>query len=202
MMETFDPFEEKLQKSLQSDEMPSPDFSARVMAQVRQTPQEAAVSQKAMPKIKIWQSAACAALVIVAFPVLRLTTMRAGSAAPRMAAAADCAATEECAAPAECEPKCKEAPAAEAGGSVNGAVIDIFPTAQYDMSQSLNGEQTTVTVYDTALAQELRQWLSERGYVDDGGYVLSSEEVQALKEAFPEMQLPDGTVQLILEAEA
>ena len=52
------------------------------------------------------------------------------------------------------------------------------------------------------MAQELRQWLSERGYVDDGGYVLAAQEVQLLNEAFPELNLPACTIQLILEAEA
>lgn len=187
MKNEFDDFEQRLSDALQSDEMPSPEFTSRVMAQVRETPQEK--KSTSMPKVKIWQVAACAAVVLLAVPVFRLTTMRCGSAAP--AAAADCAA-EECA-PAE-------APAE--GGAVYGFSAAETQSAQNDkmeVNSAANVQQTVVTVSDPGLVKAAGAWLEEMGYADDGGYVLSAEEAVELNRAVPGLDLPVCTVQLILE---
>lgn len=187
MKNEFDAFEQRLSDALQGDEMPSPEFVSRVMAQVRETPQEK--STRPTPKFKVWQVAACAAVVLLAVPVIRLTTMRCGSAAP--AAAADCAA-EECA-PAE-------APA-------DGGMAYSFSTAengtmqedQMKVEPEANEQQSMVTVSDPVLVRETKAWLGEMGYADDGGYVLSAEEAVELNRAVPGLDLPVCTVQLILE---
>ena len=185
MKDEFDAFEQRLSNALQGDEMPQTDFMDKVMAQIRETPQESA--KKPTSKFKPWQIAACAAVVaVVAVPAIFMATMRAGSAAP--AAAADCCAPEESpmeggveafsySMTADAEPKAKE-------GAVNDAA---------------NVTQETVTISDPDVVEEALAWLEENGYVDDGGYLLSAEEAAELMKAVPRAELPLCTVQLILE---
>ena len=191
MAETFDAFEEKLHDALTGEEMPGEEFAQRVMAQVRLMPQEqSAPRDRKMPKMKLWQIAACAAVVVLAIPVIRLTTMRAGSAAP--AAAADCAATEE--------GYMEEEPAAEedmTDGLANG---EQKMKSGVSVNDTANMEQETVVLSDPALIEQVLAWLEEMGYANDGGYLLSAQEVAALNEAVPDLALPLCTVQLILEA--
>ena len=206
MIEAFDSFEEKLHRSLQGDGTPSPDFAERVMAQIRRTPQEKAIPGKRVsasktPKIKVWQIAACIALLVLAFPVVRLTAMRAGSAAPKMAGmeAAEGAAPGDCESPSE--------PAAAAYSyQYNSSYTEVKENTDAGEDSGLASQadqiQATLTVSDETLAEALRQWLDKHGYVDDGGYVLSAAEVQKLDKVFPELDLPVCTVQLILETEA
>ena len=185
MKNEFDAFEQRLSHALQGDEMPQADFVNKVMAQVRETPQEK--KTKSAPKFKTWQIAACAAVVaVVAVPLMFATTMRAGSAAP---AAADCCAAEES--------------SVEGGGAEAfsySMTADAEPkTKQEAVNDSVNVMQETVTISDPAVVKEALAWLEENGYVDDGGYLLSAEEVAVLMEAVPQADLPLCTVQLILE---
>ena len=189
MKNEFDAFEQRLSDALQGDEMPQADFVNKVMTRVRETPQKKA--KKVTPRFKTWQIAACAAVVaVVAVPVVFMTTMRVGSAAP--AAAADCAA------PAEGEPA-----AAEESFTMtaeNGMVDYGVTEDSMEAKSKANVNQETVTISDPDVAEAVRAWLEENGYVDDGGYLLSAEEAAQLMENVPQAELPLCTVQLILEA--
>ena len=195
MRNDFDVFETRLNRALEGKEEPAPDFAARVMAQVCQTPQEKS-GKTAMGK-KWWPlAAACAALVVIAIPFFRIATMKAGAAAPMMAA--DCA-TEECA-PAE---NCMEGMAVveesdicEEPASQRNDVAAAYSYSKGKEAQEDDGWETVVVSPD--LAVQVRAWLEENGYVDDGGYLLSARETEDLNEAVPELHLPDCTVQLIL----
>lgn len=185
MKNEFDAFEQRLSHALQGDEMPQADFVNKVMAQVRETPQEK--KTKSAPKFKTWQIAACAAVVaVVAVPVVFMTTMRCGSAAP---AAADCCAPEE--SPVE----------GSAEAFSYSVTADAEPKAKEEaVNDSANVTQETVTISDPDVVKEALAWLEENGYVDDGGYLLSAEEAAQLMKAVPRAELPLCTVQLILEA--
>ena len=83
-----DIFDELLLDALASDAVPSEDFTARLMEQVRRTPQEKPL--KKQPVIKILAALAACAVIAVAIP---LVTGGMGSSA-NQASSADCAAPE------------------------------------------------------------------------------------------------------------
>lgn len=83
-----DIFDELLRDALASDAAPSEDFTARLMEQVRRTPQEKPL--KKQPVIKILAALAACAVIAVAVP---LVTGGMGSSA-NQASSADCAAPE------------------------------------------------------------------------------------------------------------
>ena len=186
-------FEEKFRESLRSDEMPSADFTTRVMAQVAKTPQVKAGSSKRTWKV-VLTAAACFAVVAVAVPVVFFGTMRAGSAAPE--------AASDCAAPAAAEPACEEN-AAE-GGVVNSFSVTADNAAEEEAAGAVKDKAELaaeeVTVSDTALCRQAREILSEMGLESDSGtYVLTAEQTAALQEAMPELKLPAGDFILVLE---
>ena len=196
-MTQYDAFEQKLTNALQSDEQPSADFTARVMAQVAQTPQIKTGFSRRTWKI-VLTAAACLAVAAVAVPVLFFGTMRAGSAAP---------AASDCAAPAEAEGFAMEAQ--EDGAANDFAFMTEAPTVG---ASAENGEikqkndadsvedYEEVSVSDTALCQRAREILSEIGLESVSGYyVLTAEQGAALQDAMPELKLPEGAFALILE---
>ncbi len=192
-MTQFDAFEQRLTDSLHSDEMPSADFTARVMAQVAKTPQV-----KAAPSQRTWKialtAAACLVVVCVAIPVVFFGTMRAGSAAPETAF--------DCAAPAAMEPACEEN-AAE-GGVVNSFSVTADNAAEEETAGAVKNKDESaaeeVSVSDAALCRQAREVLSEMGLESDSGYyALTAEQGLALHEALPELKLPVGAFVLILE---
>lgn len=192
-MTQFDAFEQKLTDSLQSDEIPSADFTARVMAQVAKTPQVRAGSSKRTWKI-VLTAAACLAVVCVAVPVVFFGTMRAGSAAPETAS--------DCAAPAAMEPACEEN-AAE-GGVVNSFSVTADNAAEEEAAGAVKDKAALaaeeVSVSDEALCQKAREILSEMGLESDSGsYALTAEQGLALHGAMPELKLPAGAFILVLE---
>ena len=83
-----DIFDELLRDALASDAAPSEDFTARLMEQVRRTPQEKPLEKQ--PVVKILAALAACAVIAVAIP---LVTGGMGSSA-NQAASADCAAPE------------------------------------------------------------------------------------------------------------
>ena len=83
-----DIFDELLRDALASDAAPSEDFTARLMEQVRRTPQEKPLEKQ--PVIKILAALAACAVIAVAIP---LVTGGMGSSA-NQASSADCAAPE------------------------------------------------------------------------------------------------------------
>ena len=84
-----DVFDELLRDALASDAAPSEDFTARLMEQVRRTPQEKPLRQQ--PVIKLLAAVAACAVIAVAIP---LVTGGMGSSAADQAASADSAALE------------------------------------------------------------------------------------------------------------
>lgn len=86
-----DIFDELLRDALASDAAPSEDFTARLMEQVRRTPQEKPL--KKQPLIKILAALAACAVIAVAVPLVTGGMGGAGAAFDQ-AASADCAAPE------------------------------------------------------------------------------------------------------------
>lgn len=86
-----DIFDELLRDALASDAAPSEDFTARLMEQVRRTPQEKPL--KKQPVIKILAALAACAVIVVAIPLVTGSMGGAGAAFDQ-AASADCAAPE------------------------------------------------------------------------------------------------------------
>ena len=84
-----DVFDELLRDALASDAAPSEDFTARLMEQVRRTPQEKPLRKQ--PVIKLLAAVAACAVFAVAIP---LVTGGMGSSAADQAASADSAAPE------------------------------------------------------------------------------------------------------------
>ena len=83
-----DVFDELLRDALASDAAPSDDFTARLMEQVRRTPQEKPLRKQ--PVIKLLAAVAACAVIAVTIPLL----MPRGGAAFDQASSADCAAPE------------------------------------------------------------------------------------------------------------
>ena len=192
-MTRFDAFEQKLTDSLQSDEMPSADFAARVMAQAAKTPQVKA-GPSGRTRKTVLTAAACLAVVCVAVPLVFFGTTRAGSAAPETAS--------DCAAPAAMEPACEE-DAAECG-TVNGFSVTADSAAQENAAGAVKDKAELaaeeVSVSDAALCRQAREILSGMGLESDSGYyALTAGQAAALHEAIPELKLPVGAFMLILE---
>lgn len=100
-----DIFDELLRDALASDAAPSDDFTARLMEQVRRTPQEKPLEKQ--PVVKILAALAACAVIVVAIPLLM----------PRMgSSAADCA-----------EPEAAMNNADDRAGGDNQMVYSTFP---------------------------------------------------------------------------
>ena len=86
-----DIFDELLRDALASDAAPSDDFTARLMEQVRRTPQEKPLRKQ--PVVKLLAAVAACAVIAAAIPLAmpRMGSSAADNAAP--AASADCADT-------------------------------------------------------------------------------------------------------------
>ena len=199
--DTFDRFDDLLAQSLHGDEQPSPDFTARVMAQVRATPQR----KRRSPYLKIAAGlAACAAIVILAVPLL--------SPKGSMAPAADCAAPEET--------NCETAVCDDAGDTTvyeeeSESVPELSqapekrkdstpaePPANMMMTAPPREPDSDTAVFcpdDKALCDDAAVWLKEQGIEpeDDGLYHLTADTAADLAEALPELELPEG--ELILD---
>ena len=188
-MTQYDAFEQNLADSLQSDEMPPVDFTARVMAQVAKTPQVRAASSKRTWRI-VLSAAACLAVAAIAVPLVFFGTMRAGSAAPETAS--------DCAAPAATEKPTEE------NGARNSFSFTVDNTAEEEAAGAVKDkaelDSEEVSVSDAALCRQAREILSEMGLESDSGYYsLTAEQAETLHEAMPELKLPVGAFVLILE---
>lgn len=80
----YDVFDQLLEDALASDAVPSDDFTARLMEQVRRTPQERPRHMR--PALKVLAALAACAVIAAAIP---LAMPRMGSAGPKDAAMAD-----------------------------------------------------------------------------------------------------------------
>lgn len=229
MTQDLDRFDQLVYDALQSDEQPSSDFTASVMARVAQTPQRKPIRYGRI-------AAGIAACLVLAFVATIPMRWRAGSAAPKAAGstAAEPAAIEESmmiqSAPAA---GADEAAAEEAERSetVSGAAspaeaersdsaaangAESYDTAANSAKQYAGIAPPTVPLFETAdsnsravaayritddkAVEEARTWLADHGYVDDGGYVLHADDVVKLNEAVEGLDLPEGDCVLILGA--
>lgn len=86
-----DIFDELLRDALASNAAPSDDFTARLMEQVRRTPQEKPLEKQ--PVVKLLAALAACAVIVVAIPLVTGSMGGAGAAFDR-AASADCAEPE------------------------------------------------------------------------------------------------------------
>lgn len=217
-MREFDTFEQLLHDSLQSDEQPSSDFTAQVMARVAETPQ-----RKPFPYAKAVRAVAgLAACIVVVFLATMPLRWRAGSAAPKASGgaapqeAADSAVAEE-SVMAE-EPMAESDDAGEAAKAEGNARSDTTygtaaatvggeeknvqnAAAAYDELNTENSGVPTYRVTDSALCAAALAWLEDHGYKDDGGFVLHADDVVKLNEAVPALGLPEGDCVLILASE-
>ena len=196
-----DVFDELLRDALASDAVPSEDFTARLMEQVRRTPQEKPLRQQ--PVIKLLAAVAACAVIAVAIP---LVTGGMGSSA-NQAVSADCAAPEASMGADE-EPRSNE------GGSVyltdEPAVGNGMPDGTQDNSENwkqMTGSAETVQAL-TLVGQDARD---AKAALDDMDiqpaktesdrytYVLTEQQAQELGQTVDALYGVEGSLTLILE---
>ena len=187
-----DMFEQLLRESLASDAEPAGDFTARLMEQVRRTPQEKAKKQ---PYQKILAALAACAVIAVAIP---LVIPRASNQAPT---SADCAAQE----------MLEDANGADTADEqlvystapTNGGEADLDTAGQQDRKQDYGaGETVTLTGQEAGEAREALDAMAvEPISAGDGSvtYDLTREQAAALGETVDALHGIDGGVTLILE---
>ena len=189
-----DVLEQLLRESLASDAEPAEDFTARLMEQVRRTPQEKAKKQ---PYQKILAALAACAVIAVAIPLImprasNQAATSADSAAPEMWEEANGADT------ADDQLVYSTAP-------TNGGEADLDTAEQQDRKQNYDsGETVTLTGQEAGVAREALEAMAvEPISTGDGSvvYDLTREQVAALGETVDALHGIDGGVTLILEVE-
>ena len=184
--------EQLLRESLASDAEPAGDFTARLMEQVRRTPQEKARRQ---PYQKILAALAACAVIAVAIPLImpRMGSQNAvsvDSAAPEMQEEANGADT------ADDRLVYSTAP-------TNGGEEDFDTAGQQDRKQNFGaGEAVTLTGQEAGEAREVLDAMAvEPVSAEDGSvtYDLTREQAAALGETVEALHDIDGGVTLILE---
>ena len=187
-----DVLEQLLRESLASDAEPAEDFTARLMEQVRRTPQEKAKKQ---PYWKILAALAACAVIAVAIPLIMprmgsQNAVSADSAAPEMQEEANGADT------ADDRLVYSTAP-------TNGGEEDFDTAGQQDRKQNFGaGEAVTLTGQEAGEAREVLDAMAvEPVSAGDGSvtYDLTREQAAALGETVEALHDIDGGVTLILE---
>ena len=187
-----DVLEQLLRESLASDAEPAEDFTARLMEQVRRTPQEKAKKQ---PYQKILAALAACAVIAVAIPLIMprmgsQNAVSADSAAPEMQEEANGADT------ADDRLVYSTAP-------TNGGEADLDTAGQQDRKQDYGaGEMVTLTGQEAGEAREALDAMAvEPVSAGDGSvtYDLTREQAAALGETVEALHDIDGGVTLILE---
>ena len=187
-----DVLEQLLRESLASDAEPAEDFTARLMEQVRRTPQEKAKKQ---PYQKILAALAACAVIAVAIP---LVMPRMGSQAPT---SADCA-------PQEVLENANGAGTADdqlvySTAPTNDSEEDFDAAGQQDRKQDYGaGDTVTLTGQEAGVAREALEAMAvEPVSAGDGSvvYDLTREQAAALGETVEALHNIDGGVTLILE---
>lgn len=187
-----DVLEQLLRESLASDAEPAEDFTARLMEQVRRTPQEKARRQ---PYQKILAALAACAVIAVAIPLIMprmgsQNAVSADSAAPEMQEEANGADT------ADDRLVYSTAP-------TNGGEEDFDTAGQQDRKQNFGaGEAVTLTGQEAGEAREVLDAMAvEPVSAGDGSvvYDLTREQAAALGETVDALHGIDGGVTLILE---
>lgn len=187
-----DVLEQLLRESLASDAEPAEDFTARLMEQVRRTPQEKARRQ---PYQKILAALAACVVIAVAIP---LVMPRMGSQA---ATSADSAAPETL----------EEANGADTADDrlvystapTNDGEEDFDTAGQQDRKQNCDaGEAVTLTGQEAGEAREVLDAMAVEPVSSEDGsvtYDLTREQAAALGETVEALHDIDGGVTLILE---
>ena len=187
-----DVLEQLLRESLASDAEPAEDFTARLMEQVRRTPQEKAKKQ---PYQKILAALAACAVIAVAIPLImprasNQAATSADSAAPEMWEEANGADT------ADNQLVYSTAP-------TNDSEEDFDAAGQQDRKQDYGaGDTVTLTGQEAGVAREaLEAMAGEPVSTGDGSvvYDLTREQAAALGETVEALHNIDGGVTLILE---
>ena len=187
-----DVLEQLLRESLASDAEPAEDFTARLMEQVRRTPQEKARKQ---PYQKILAALAACAVIAVAIPLImprasNQAATSADSAAPEMWEEANGADT------ADNQLVYSTAP-------TNDSEEDFDAAGQQDRKQDYGaGDTVTLTGQEAGEAREALEAMAvEPVSAGDGSvvYDLTREQAAALGETVEALHDIDGGVTLILE---
>ena len=187
-----DVLEQLLRESLASDAEPAGDFTARLMEQVRRTPQEKAKKQ---PYQKILAALAACAVIAVAIPLImprasNQAATSADSAAPEMWEEANGADT------ADNQLVYSTAP-------TNDSEEDFDAAGQQDRKQDYGaGDTVTLTGQEAGVAREALEAMAvEPVSAGDGSvvYDLTREQAAALGETVEALHNIDGGVTLILE---
>lgn len=199
-----DVFDELLRDALASDAAPSEDFTARLMEQVRRTPQEKPLRKQ--PVIKLLAAVAACAVISVAIP---LVTGGMGSSAADQAASADSAAPE-----ASMGADADGAPRSQEGGNIYLTDEPAVGNGMSDESQdnSENWKQMTgsaETVQALTLvgqdAMDAKTALDEMDIQpaktenDRYTYVLTEQQAQELGRTVDALYGVEGSLTLILE---
>ena len=189
-----DVLEQLLRESLASDAEPAEDFTARLMEQVRRTPQDKAKKQ---PYQKILAALAACAVIAVAIPLVmprmgNQAATSADSAAPEMWEEANGADT------ADDQLVYSTAP-------TNSSEEDFDAAGQQDRKQDYGaGDTVTLTGQEAGVAREALEAMAvEPVSAGDGSvvYDLTREQAAALGETVDALHGIDGGVTLILEVE-
>ena len=187
-----DVLEQLLRESLASDAEPAEDFTARLMEQVRRTPQEKAKKQ---PYQKILAALAACVVIAVAIPLVmprasNQAATSADSAAPEMWEEANGADT------ADNQLVYSTAP-------TNDSEENFDAAGQQDRKQDYGaGETVTLTGQEAGVAREALEAMAvEPVSAGDGSvvYDLTREQAAALGETVEALHNIDGGVTLILE---
>ena len=187
-----DVLEQLLRESLASDAEPAEDFTARLMEQVRRTPQEKAKKQ---PYQKILAALAACAVIAAAIPLVmpwasNQAATSADSAAPEMWEEANGADT------ADDQLVYSTAP-------TNSSEEDFDAAGQQDRKQDYGvGGTVTLTGQEAGVAREALEAMAvEPVSAGDGSvtYDLTREQAAALGETVEALHDIDGGVTLILE---
>ena len=182
-----DVLEQLLRESLASDAEPAGDFTARLMEQVRCTPQEKARKQ---PYQKILAALAACAVIAVAIPLVM----------PRMGSQA--ATSADSAAPETLE-EANGADTAYSTAPTNDGEEDFDTAGQQDRKQNCDaGEAVTLTGQEAGEAREVLDAMAVEPVSSEDGsvtYDLTREQAAALGETVEALHDIDGGVTLILE---
>ena len=199
-----DVFDELLRDALASDAAPSEDFTARLMEQVRRTPQEKPLRKQ--PVIKLLAAVAACAVIAVAIP---LVTGGMGSSAADQAASADSAAPE-----ASMGADADGAPRSQEGGSIYLTDEPADENGMLDGSQDnsenwkqMTGSAETVQAL-TLVGQDAKDAKAALDAVDIQPaktetdryiYVLTEQQAQELGRTVDALYGVEGSLTLILE---
>ncbi len=185
----YDVFDQLLEDALASDAVPSDDFTARLMEQVRRTPQERPRHMR--PALKVLAALAACAVIAAAIP---LAMPRMGSAADSSAAAADTADVMDGAV--------KQYAADDAE---NNMMVGSAPDGDAADRKEKSGdtpETVTLTGADAQKAQSVLADMSLQPFDQEDSatvYELTAEEAAALGEQVDALYGIEGPCTLILE---